>query len=128
MTIETGDDLEPFRGYLQVLAELHLDRRLRGKLDPSEIVQQTMLRAYSAFSELRSRDSEVLMAWLRRFWRARWPMRSSIMNVTSGTSTRSDRSRPTSASSFESARIHPTHAGDPRPQIVNVVEEMGTSV
>ena len=66
MTIDTGDDLEPFRGYLQVLAELHLDRRLRGKLDPSDIVQQTMLRAYSAFGELRSRDSEVLMAWLRR--------------------------------------------------------------
>jgi RNA polymerase sigma-70 factor (ECF subfamily) len=66
MTIDTGDDLEPFRGYLQVLAELHLDRRLRGKLDPSDVVQQTMLRAYSAFGELRSRDSEVLMAWLRR--------------------------------------------------------------
>jgi hypothetical protein len=66
MTIDTGDDLDPFRGYLQVLAELHLDRRLRGKLDPSDVIQQTMLRAYSAFGELRSRDSEVLMAWLRR--------------------------------------------------------------
>ncbi len=66
MTDDAGDVLEPFRGYLQVLAELHLDRRLRGKLDPSDIVQQTMLRAYSAFEELRSRDSEVLTAWLRR--------------------------------------------------------------
>jgi RNA polymerase sigma-70 factor (ECF subfamily) len=66
MTDDTGDSLEPFRGYLQVLAELHLDRRLRGKLDPSDVVQQTMLRAYSAFDELRSRDSEVLTAWLRR--------------------------------------------------------------
>jgi len=66
MTSDTGDVLEPFRGYLQVLAELHLDRRLRGKLDPSDVVQQTMLRAYSAFEELRSRDAEVLTAWLRR--------------------------------------------------------------
>ena len=66
MTNDTGDVLEPFRGYLQVLAELHLDRRLRGKLDPSDIVQQTMLRAYSTFEDLRSRDSEVLTAWLRR--------------------------------------------------------------
>jgi len=66
MTSDTGDVLEPFRGYLQVLAERHLDRRLRGKLDPSDVVQQTMLRAYSAFEELRSRDSEVLTAWLRR--------------------------------------------------------------
>jgi RNA polymerase sigma-70 factor (ECF subfamily) len=66
MTNDSGDILEPFRGYLQVLAELHLDRRLRGKVDPSDVVQQTMLRAYSTFEELRSRDSEVLMAWLRR--------------------------------------------------------------
>ncbi len=66
MTHHPGDVLEEFRGYLQVLAELHLDRRLRGKLDPSDVVQQTMLRAYSAFGELRSRDSEVLMAWLRQ--------------------------------------------------------------
>ncbi len=66
MTRDPGEALEPFRNYLQVLAELHLDRRLRGKLDPSDIVQQTMLRAYSAFGEVRSQDTEVLTAWLRR--------------------------------------------------------------
>jgi RNA polymerase sigma-70 factor (ECF subfamily) len=66
MTREPGEALEPFRSYLQVLAELHLDRRLRGKLDASDVVQQTMLRAYSAFGELRSREPEVLTAWLRR--------------------------------------------------------------
>lgn len=52
MTHDKGDVLEEFRGYLQVLAELHLDRRLRGKLDPADVVQQTMLRAYSALGEL----------------------------------------------------------------------------
>jgi len=66
MTPDTGEALEPFRNYLQVLAELHLDRRLRGKLDPSDIVQQTMLRAYSAFGEVRAQETEVLTAWLRR--------------------------------------------------------------
>ncbi len=66
MTRDPGEALEPFRNYLQVLAELHLDRRLRGKLDPSDIVQQTMLRAYSAFGEIRSQETEVLTAWLRR--------------------------------------------------------------
>jgi RNA polymerase sigma-70 factor (ECF subfamily) len=66
MTIDPSDVLEEFRGYLQLLAELHLDRRLRGKLDPADVVQQTMLRADSAFGELRSRDPAVLMAWLRR--------------------------------------------------------------
>ena len=58
--------LEPFRGYLKVLAELHLDRRLRGKLDASDVVQQAMLRAYSAAGELRQRQPEAVAAWLRR--------------------------------------------------------------
>jgi RNA polymerase sigma-70 factor (ECF subfamily) len=66
MTRDPGDELEPFRNYLQLLAELHLDRRLRGKLDPADIVQQTMLRAYSALGSLHSRETEVLTAWLRR--------------------------------------------------------------
>jgi RNA polymerase sigma-70 factor, ECF subfamily len=66
MTHEAADTLEPFRKYLKMLAELHLDRRLRGKLGPSDVVQQTLLRAYSAFGELREREPEVLAAWLRR--------------------------------------------------------------
>ncbi len=49
-----------------MLAELHLDRRLRGKLDASDVVQQTMLRGSSALGELRNPQPEVLIAWLRR--------------------------------------------------------------
>jgi RNA polymerase sigma-70 factor, ECF subfamily len=66
MTEDSAEILEPFRKYLKVLAELHLDRRLRGKLDASDVVQQTLLRAYSALDELRQREPEVLAAWLRR--------------------------------------------------------------
>jgi RNA polymerase sigma-70 factor (ECF subfamily) len=66
MTHDAVNALEPFRKYLKVLAELHLDRRLRSKLDASDVVQLTLLRAYSAFGELRGREPEVLAAWLRR--------------------------------------------------------------
>ena len=66
MARDAAEILEPFRKYLMVLAELHLDRRLRGKLDASDVVQQTMLRAYSALAELRDPQPEVLVAWLRR--------------------------------------------------------------
>jgi DNA-directed RNA polymerase specialized sigma24 family protein len=66
MTRDATEILEPFRKYLKVLAELHLDRRLRGKLDLSDVVQQTMLRAYSALAEVRDGRPEVLVAWLRR--------------------------------------------------------------
>ncbi len=66
MTQDAGDAIEPYRKYLHLLAEVHLDRRLRGKLDPSDVVQQTLIRAYSAFGGLSRSEPEVLAAWLRK--------------------------------------------------------------
>jgi RNA polymerase sigma-70 factor (ECF subfamily) len=61
-----GQVLEPFRKYLRVLASVHLDARLRGKLDPSDVVQQTLLRACVGLEQLRDRAPEVVAAWLRK--------------------------------------------------------------
>lgn len=58
--------LEPFRPYLTALAKLHLDGRLRGKLDPADIVQQTLMRAIPALPAVRHGEPPVLAAWLRR--------------------------------------------------------------
>jgi RNA polymerase sigma-70 factor (ECF subfamily) len=66
MTQDPAEILEPFRKYLKILADLHLDRKLRGKLDASDIVQQTMLRASSALPEVRDARPEILIAWLKR--------------------------------------------------------------
>jgi RNA polymerase sigma-70 factor (ECF subfamily) len=63
---EAGPILEPFRKYLRVLAAVHLDSRLRGKLDPSDVVQQTMLRACVGFEQFRGREPGVVAAWLRK--------------------------------------------------------------
>jgi RNA polymerase sigma-70 factor (ECF subfamily) len=63
---EAGRVLEPFRKYLRVLAHVHLDARLRGKLDPSDVVQQTLLRACVGLDQLRVREPGVVAAWLRK--------------------------------------------------------------
>jgi RNA polymerase sigma-70 factor (ECF subfamily) len=58
--------LDRYRGYLGLLARLHLDARLRAKLGPSDVVQQALLRACQARGELRSTEPPALAAWLRR--------------------------------------------------------------
>jgi RNA polymerase sigma-70 factor (ECF subfamily) len=59
-------DLEQFRDYLRLLARLQLDPRLRGKVDPSDLVQQTLLKAYLARDQFRGQTPEQRAAWLRQ--------------------------------------------------------------
>jgi DNA-directed RNA polymerase specialized sigma24 family protein len=66
--------LEPFRRYLEVLARAHLHPSLRGKLDPADIVQQTLLRACVALRGLRGKSRR---SWLHGYARC-WPTRLRI--------------------------------------------------
>ena len=62
----TGQALERFRAYLRLSARLHLHPGLRGKQDPSELVQQTLLQAYQALDGLRGRTDAEQAVWLRQ--------------------------------------------------------------
>jgi RNA polymerase sigma-70 factor (ECF subfamily) len=63
---EREPDLGPFRDQLRLLARAELDVRLRGKIDPSDLVQQTLLEAYQACEQFRGKAEAELAAWLRR--------------------------------------------------------------
>jgi RNA polymerase sigma-70 factor, ECF subfamily len=60
-----ADDLERYRDYLHLLARLHLDARLRGKVDLSGVVQQTLLEAYQARPQFPA-GAGPTRTWLRR--------------------------------------------------------------
>ena len=60
MLSDPSQALEPFRSYLEVLARVHLDPRLRGKLDPADGVQQVLLRALPGYREYRARTAALL--------------------------------------------------------------------
>ena len=58
-------DVEKFRKYLLLLAHIHLDHRLRSKVAPSDIVQQTLIQAHERREQFRGRTVEEKAAWLR---------------------------------------------------------------
>jgi len=59
-------NLEDYREYLRLLAQLQIDPLLQGKIDLSGVVQQTMLEADQALPQHEIENTEHLGAWLRR--------------------------------------------------------------
>src|ERR1700722_6260240 len=60
-----GRSLEAFRSYLLLLARLQLDPGPSNRIDPSDVVQQTLLEAHAKADQFQGDDS-ALAAWLRQ--------------------------------------------------------------
>ncbi len=63
---DQGALLERYRDYLRLLARLQLPTQVQGKLDASDIVQQTLLRAFERLEQLRGQSEGEIAGWLRR--------------------------------------------------------------
>jgi RNA polymerase sigma-70 factor (ECF subfamily) len=59
---------EDFREYLGLLGRVQLGPRLRGKLDLSGVVQQTLLEAYQGWERARTWSEAQKATWLRRLF------------------------------------------------------------
>jgi RNA polymerase sigma-70 factor (ECF subfamily) len=59
-------DYQRFRSYLYLLARSHIKSRHRAHLDPSDLVQQTLLEAVTTDDQFRGTTSAERMAWLKQ--------------------------------------------------------------
>ena len=66
MTEPGGESFDKFRSYLRLMANMQIDRRVRSKVDASDIVQQTMLQAHKAREQFRGENDAQRAAWLRQ--------------------------------------------------------------
>jgi RNA polymerase sigma-70 factor (ECF subfamily) len=60
-----GQLLESYRAYLIVLARVQVGRRLQGKVDASDVVQEAFLGAHRDFPQFRGTTERELVGWLR---------------------------------------------------------------
>ncbi|TWT87862.1 sigma-70 family RNA polymerase sigma factor [Stieleria varia] len=61
-----SDQLNRYRSYLSLLAEAELGKRLRERVSPSDVVQETLLEAYRDRGNYRGTHEYEFVAWLRK--------------------------------------------------------------
>jgi len=60
-----GELLESFRPYVRVIAHALHDRRLQGRADDSDLIQDAFLEAQRSFGDFRGQSVAELAVWLR---------------------------------------------------------------
>jgi RNA polymerase sigma-70 factor (ECF subfamily) len=61
-----GQLLEMGTSYLTLLARLQISKRLQGKVDAADLVQETFLKASRNFAQFRGTTEKEWLGWLRR--------------------------------------------------------------
>ncbi|MFO0843654.1 MAG: sigma-70 family RNA polymerase sigma factor [Gemmataceae bacterium] len=64
-TAALGELLERFRVYLTILARIQIGRRLQGKVDAADLVQDTFLHAHQKFAQFEGATEDTFLKWLR---------------------------------------------------------------
>ncbi|MCS7045687.1 MAG: sigma-70 family RNA polymerase sigma factor, partial [Gemmataceae bacterium] len=127
-----GALLELYRAYLRLLARVEVGRRLQGKLDASDLVQDTFAEAYRNFRLFRGDQEPQFVQWLRQILAAR---AANLVRHYLGTRARDVRlEQDLNASLDHSARLlgaelagsltSPSHAASRREQAVVLAEAL----
>ncbi len=66
-----GPLLDLYRNYLRLLAGIEIGQRLQGKLDASDLVQETFLEAHRNFARFQGTSEAQFVCWLRQILAAK---------------------------------------------------------
>jgi RNA polymerase sigma-70 factor (ECF subfamily) len=88
-----GQVLEGYRDYLRLLARGGVGQELRVRLDPSDLVQETLLEAQRDFGQFAGSSEVNWRPGCAEFWRGTWPTRSNITSHRNATLAVSGRSK-----------------------------------
>jgi RNA polymerase sigma-70 factor (ECF subfamily) len=64
--VEQGKLFSSYTNYLKLIAQVQLDRRVRQRLSPSDIVQETLMEAHRDFASFRGETDAEFAGWLRQ--------------------------------------------------------------
>ncbi len=63
---QLGQLMEIYRNYLTILASTQINQRLRSRVSPSDVVQETMLAVHRDIANFRGSTEREFLAWLRQ--------------------------------------------------------------
>jgi len=63
---QLGEILEAYSRYLTLLARVQIGRRLQGKVDPADVVQEVFLEVHRQFPHFRGETEAEFLAWMRK--------------------------------------------------------------
>ena len=66
-----GQLCELYQGYLELMVRLQIGRRLQGKVDAADLVQDTFLQAHDRFAQFQGSSEGELVSWLRHILASR---------------------------------------------------------
>lgn len=69
--LQLEETFEKVRPYLRLLAQTNLGERLKQKVDASDVVQQTLLKAHEDRDQFKGDSEPQLVAWLKQILRNR---------------------------------------------------------
>lgn len=128
-----GQLLSSYEQYLTVLARVQVGRRLQGKVEAADVVQETFLDAHRQFPLFRGTTEAELIAWLRRILAGQLAL---VVRKFTGTAARDvrlerdlgddlDRSAAAMDRGLVADTSSPSHRASRREQAVLLAEALG---